>query len=89
MESVGKLACVKKRLDLSAKPMNSTQSNVIVLIRICGNTLVCQRKGETLHVRKVGKSTSSPPNQMGLFALLRDEGGAGDSGIQQPLVERA
>lgn len=56
-------------------------------MHIAGHCFACQRKGEALQVRKVGKSTSSPPGQMALFALLRDEGGAGDGGVQQALAE--
>lgn len=55
--------------------------NLVVLVRIAGNVMACERDGEVLRVRKIGVSTSSPLNQMGLFALLRDEGGAGDGGV--------
>lgn len=50
--------------------MSSTQ-NLVVLIRICGNTLACVRNGEVLRVRKVGVSTGKPPDQSGALKLLR------------------
>ena len=50
--------------------MHSTQ-NVVVLIRIAGNVLLCIRDGEAVRVRKVGVFTVKPPDQRQALRLLR------------------
>lgn len=52
--------------------MTSNHSNLIVLIRIAGNVLACIPNGSApVRIRKVGVSTSTPPNQRQAMELLR------------------
>lgn len=51
--------------------MASTQSNVVVLVRIAGNVMAVIRNGEAVRVRKIGVYVTKPPSQAAVLELLR------------------
>lgn len=51
--------------------MSSTQSNVVIVVRLCGNIHAIVRNGEAIRIRSIGTYTTKPPNQHGVLELLK------------------